>query len=78
MTFHWKLPNATKSYIDKLYKKKIWKDKSIVERTFRIIKQCFQELIVKSNLHVIFLSNVIITCYLMHILFYERFEEVVD
>ena len=38
----------------------------MVEHAFRIFKQCFCELGVKSNLHVTFLLDVIVSCCLLH------------
>ena len=66
MTPHWEVPNAARSFVDRLYNKKLWKGQSVVEHAFGILKQCFRELRVRSDLHVTFLPDIIFACCLMH------------
>jgi hypothetical protein len=62
---------------DTLFNKKLRRGHGIVENTFGILKQTFQELLVKSELQVAFLPDVIMYCALLHnVLFRQSHEEV--
>lgn len=58
--------NAPRSYAERLFSKKLRKSRSVVEHAFGVLKQMFQELIVKFDLHVTFLPDVIVSCCLLH------------
>ena len=67
MTPHQEVPNVERSYVDRLYNRKLQKWQFLVEHAFGILKQCFCELGVKSDLHVTFLLGVlIVSFYLIH------------
>jgi hypothetical protein len=54
------------SILEALYNKQFSHAQVIVENAFNILKKMFQELMIKSNLHVRFLSDVVICCYILH------------
>jgi hypothetical protein len=62
---------------DTLFNKKLRRDRGVVENAFGILKQTFRELLVKSDLHVAFLPDVIM-CYalLYSLLLRQSHEEV--
>jgi hypothetical protein len=49
-----------------LYNRKLRKGRCVVENAFGILKQTFKELLVKSDLSVIFLPDVITYCAILH------------
>ena len=62
---------------DTLFNKKLQRGRGIVTNAFSILKQTFQELLVKSKFQVAFLSNVITCCSLLHIvLLWQLYKEV--
>ena len=66
MTPHQEVPNVERSYANRLYNRKLQKEQFVVEHALGILKQCFCELGVKPDLHVTFLPDVIVVCFLMH------------
>jgi hypothetical protein len=52
--------------LERLYNKKLRTGRCIVENAFGILKQTFRELLVKSDLHVVFLPDVITCCAILH------------
>jgi hypothetical protein len=63
--------------LERLYNKKLRRGWCVVENTFGILKQRFQELLVKSDLVVLFLLDVITCCAILHnILLGQSHEEV--
>lgn len=50
------------SFAKSLFKKKLKKDYCVAENAFGILKQSFRKLLVKSDLHISFLPDVIIAC----------------
>jgi hypothetical protein len=52
--------------LERLYNKKLRRGWCVVENTFGILKQRFQELLVKSDLDVLFLLDVITCCAILH------------
>ncbi len=63
---HHKLIGAPHSLFDKLFNKQFNHAKVIIENSFGILKKIIQELLIKSNLDVHFLPNVVIYCYILH------------
>jgi hypothetical protein len=39
---------------------------SIMENSFGILKQLFRELLFKTSLHILFLTNIVMCCYMLH------------
>jgi hypothetical protein len=54
------------SVLETLFNKKLRKGRSVVENAFGILKQTFKELLVKSELDVVFLPDVITCCAILH------------
>ena len=52
--------------LEELYNRKHKRGRSVVENTFRILKQSFRELGKKSELHVTFLPDVVVACCYLH------------
>jgi hypothetical protein len=52
--------------LERLFNKKMRKGHCVVENAFGILKQTFRELLVKSDLHVVFLPDVITCCAILH------------
>ena len=78
LTPHQELPNSARLYTDRLYNEKPKKGRLVVEHAFGILKQCFFELGLKSELEVTFLLDVIIVCCLMHNLLMAQSTEKVE
>jgi hypothetical protein len=49
-----------------LFNKQLSRVKVVIENCFGILKKTFQNLIIKSNLHELFLPNVMIYCCMLH------------
>jgi hypothetical protein len=63
--------------LEHLYNKRLSKGRSSVENAPGILKQCFRELLGMTDLHVIFVPDVIICCCLLHnVLLVQNLEEV--
>ena len=54
------------SLLETLFNKKLRKRRCVVENAFGILKQTFRELLVKFELDVVFLSDVITCCSILH------------
>jgi hypothetical protein len=54
------------SALETLFNRKLRKGKSIVENAFGILKQTFRELLVKSELDIVFLPDMITCCAILH------------
>jgi hypothetical protein len=52
--------------LERLYNKKLRKGRCVVKNAFGILKQTFRELLVKSDLDVVFLPDVITCCAILH------------
>jgi hypothetical protein len=52
--------------LERLFNKKLRKGPCVVENAFGILKQTFRELLVKSNLDVVFLPDIISCCAILH------------
>ena len=63
------------SVAEQLFNRRLRRERCVVENAFGILKQTFWELLVKSNLHVIFLPNVILCCALLHNVLLEQSPE---
>lgn len=57
-----------------LYNKHLSQGKSVVENSFGILRMSFRELLLKTNLHVLFLPNVVLYCCIL----YNMIEQVLD
>jgi hypothetical protein len=54
------------SLAEALFNKKLRRGRCVVENAFGLLKQTFRELLTKSDLHVAFLPDVILTCAILH------------
>jgi hypothetical protein len=54
------------SVLETLFNRKLRKGRCVVENAFGILKQTFRELLMKSDLDVVFLPDVIICCAILH------------
>jgi hypothetical protein len=65
------------SVLETLFNKKLRRGQSVVENAFGILKQTFRELLMKSELDVVFLPDVITCCAILHnVLLGQSHEEV--
>jgi hypothetical protein len=65
------------SALETLFNRKLRKGKSIVENDFGILKQTFRELLVKSELDIVFLPDMITCCAILHnVLLRQSYNEV--
>jgi hypothetical protein len=65
------------SVLETLFNRKLRKGRCMVENAFGILKQTFRELLVKSDLDVVFLPDVITCCAILHnVLLGQSHEEV--
>lgn len=68
---------APLSVSESLFNRRLRRGRCVVENTFGILKQTFRELLVKSDLHVAFMPDVILSCAILHnILLAQSHEEV--
>ena len=69
--------NQGMSVSDRLFNKRLRRGRCVVENAFGILKQSFRELLVKSDLALTFLPDVILSCAILHnILLGQSHEEV--
>ena len=54
------------SIAEQLFNRRLRRGRCVVENTFGILKQTFKELLVKSQLHVTFMPDVILACAILH------------
>lgn len=65
------------SIAESLFNRKLKRGRCVVENAFGILKQSFRELLVKSDLHVTFLPDVIVNCAILHnIMLRQSHEEI--
>lgn len=68
---------AQLSVSETLFSRRLRRGRCVVENAFGILKQTFRELLIKSDLHVTFLPDVILCCAILHnILLGQSHEEV--
>jgi hypothetical protein len=48
--------------LEALYNQQLFRDKSVVENSFGNLKQMFWELLLKTNLNILFLPDIVIVC----------------
>jgi hypothetical protein len=65
MVFH-KQTKVQHSILETLFKKQFFHAIIFIEKKFGILKKTFHKLMIKSNLDVQFLPNVVICCYMVH------------
>jgi hypothetical protein len=53
-------------YATRLYNKQLFHERVVVENNFDILKKIFKELLIKSNLNVLFLLDVVVCCCMLH------------
>jgi hypothetical protein len=53
-------------YATRLYNKQLFHARVVVENSFGILKKIFKELLIKSNLNVLFLLDLVVYCYMLH------------
>ncbi len=53
-------------FATRLYNKKLCDARIVVENNFGILKKIFKELLIKSNLNVLFLLDVVVCCCMLH------------
>lgn len=74
------VPHRTQAQLsvsESLFNRRLRRGRCVVENAFGILKQSFRELLVKSDLHVTFLPDVILCCAILHnILLAQSHEEV--
>jgi hypothetical protein len=58
--------NGTPYILEALYNCWLSYDRSVVENPFEILKKLFKELLQKTNLHILSLPNVVISCCMLH------------
>lgn len=68
---HKKFVNTRHTILKATFNKHLSKGRNIVENAFGIVKKTFRELLLKSNLHLIFLPSVVICCCMLHHLILE-------
>ena len=70
------------SLAKELFNRRLRRGRCVVENDVGILKQAFRELLVKSQLHITFLSDVIICCAILHNVLlgksYKEVEELLD
>ena len=54
------------SLAEELFNRRLRRGRCVVENAFGILKQTFRELLVKSQLHITFLPDVIVSCAILH------------
>jgi hypothetical protein len=65
------------SIAEQLFNRRLRRGRCVVENAFGILKQTFKELLVKSQLHVTFMPDVIMSCAILHdVLLGQSAEEV--
>jgi len=65
------------SIVEALFNKKLRRGQCVVENAFSILKQTFKELLMKYDLHIAFLPDVIVACTILHnMLLGQSYEEV--
>jgi len=57
-------------YATRLYNKQLFHERVVVENNVDILKKIFKELLIKSNLNVLFLLDVVVCCCMLHNLIY--------
>lgn len=63
---------------DTLFNRKLRRGRGVVENAFGILKQTFRELLVKSELQVTFLPDVIMCCAILHNLLLRQSHEAIE
>jgi len=63
---HKQSANIRHTFLEILYNKHLSKGRNVVENAFEILKKTFKELLVKSNLHTLFLPDVVTCCFLLY------------
>jgi hypothetical protein len=53
-------------YATRLYNKQLSHARIVVQKKFSILKKIFKELLIKSNLNVLFLLDVVVCCCIFH------------
>jgi hypothetical protein len=53
-------------YAIRLYIKQLSHSRVVLENNFGILKKTFKELLIKSNLNVLFFLDVVVCCYMFH------------
>jgi hypothetical protein len=66
------------SVAEQLFNRRLRKGRCVVENAFGILKQTFRELLVKTQLHVTFLPDVIICCAILHNVLLGQFQDQVE
>jgi len=66
------------SLAEQLFNRRLRRGRYVVENVFGILKQTFRELLVKSQLHITFLPDVIICCAILHNVFLGQSHEQVE
>jgi len=71
---HKQFGNIRHIVLEALYKKHLSQGRSVVENSFGILRMSFRELLLKTNLHVLFLLDVVICCCIL----YNMIKQVLD
>jgi hypothetical protein len=66
------------SVLETLFNKKLRRGRCVVENAFGILKQTFRELLVKSELDIVFLPDVIMCCAILHNVLLEQSHDEVE
>lgn len=59
-------PNPDLSLADSLFNRRLSQGRAVVENSFGLLKQTFRELHQKSDLHVAFFPDVVMSCVILH------------
>jgi hypothetical protein len=71
MIFH-KQGNVRCTILELLFNRQFSREASVVENSFGILKKSFRELLLKTNLHVIFLLSVVVCCCILYNMILEK------
>jgi hypothetical protein len=58
------------TFLEALYNPQLCQGRILVEFFFEILKKMFKELLLKTNLHIVFLFDVVMCCCMVHISFW--------
>ncbi len=64
--------------LEVIFNIQLYKGRSVMENVFKILKKTFKELLLKNNLHVLFLPDVFSCCYMLQNLILDERDVNID
>jgi hypothetical protein len=66
MISHRQVGNVHHTILETFYKKQLNQCRSVIENSFEILKKSFRKLLLKINLHILILPDVVVCCCILH------------